>query len=54
LFVKDQDLEITYLKTLPNLPDDEALTECNVDDDSEGDGDENDDNSPSVNAIKKR
>jgi len=31
LFVKDNDF--TYLKTLPNLPDDEEnITECNIDD----------------------
>lgn len=35
LFVRDQDLNITYLKTLPNLPDDEVMTECNVEEDSE-------------------
>eukprot|EP00347_Sterkiella_histriomuscorum_P014107 403362144 len=34
LFVKDQDKDVTYLKTLPNLPDDEQMTECNVDQDS--------------------
>lgn len=35
LFVKDQDQNVTYLKTLPNLPDDEQMTECNVDEESE-------------------
>ena len=34
LFVKDHDKNITYLKSLPNLPDDEQMTECNVEDDS--------------------
>ena len=37
LFLEDEDPDQTILKTLPNLPDDEIMTECNVDeDDSEG------------------
>ena len=37
LFLQDEDPDQTVLKTLPNLPDDEIMTECNVDeDDSDG------------------
>lgn len=42
LFVKDEETEQTILKTLPNLPEDEIMTECNVDeDDSDGNHYEN-------------
>ncbi len=60
MFVKDHDLDITYLKTLPNLPDDEIMTECNVEEDSDDDKERidkdklQDEFSPSVNALKKR
>jgi hypothetical protein len=53
LFVKDNDLDVTYLKALPNLPDDEVMTECNVEEDSDEERYE-EEYSPSVNAVKKR
>ena len=53
LFVKDNDKDVTYLKTLPNLPDDEQLTECNVEDEIVQSDEDEKEFSPSVNENKR-
>lgn len=53
LFVKDHDKDVTYLKTLPNLPDDEQLTECNVEDEIVQSDEDDREFSPSVNINKR-